>query len=748
MSSLTQSTALGRLWTRTSLTDPAGFVLLTAAIVGFYVFLRAPVLDPPNYLDPWIYTALFTNYGYLHSAFGWTYYPSRLPWIIPGMVVHAIFGPISAFFVLHSIFFVAGGLFLFLLLRRFFGTAPAFVGYAALMLSPLFYDSYSNDYPDGALLTFLFGALYFVLTTAQGRARKLRLGLAGFFMAAALGTNLFTGVVLLCAALLYAAVNSARGRTWKSLGVDAASAASGAIALIVLCGSVSKHFGGEFLFFMPQWRAISTISSSDYKTAGYAWMLSNPQLIVPLFTAACVIALAGPRKLGQGWRTSVPSRFVAGSVAFTGVLYAVIATWEFALQGDVFETSYYFSLFDVATALCVGSAAYLIIDRWDLSEQVLRVTGVTVVAAGLPILLVYRWDIVPTGRSALWPVVALVVASLALLVSTRHVRAATAAAALVALFAVAFSVSYASAAGKITQSVFRTSKSTYGYRRDTLLAALQLTSFMRAHHLQSSIPAAFWYNPRSAPELNGIQSTYLWGDSWIGLDMPRVTPDAVARLESRKPPYLILLCTSHPCSGAPAVLSAHGYSVRPVAQQLLEAGRVRVWARAFRIPKFPLVVNGDTAFYLAGASALVLPVVKPPLRVWSWAAGAPRGWTGAGLSAAAKARGAAFDTGSSRFGYELIAPTVTVPAGTYRAELAGSVLHGGLDLGVLDAKANSWIAQTTYWSGESGFATKVMATEFSVAKPTAIGLILANWVPHAESSRWRLRDARLVRIGP
>jgi hypothetical protein len=377
-------------------------------------------------------------------------------------------------------------------------------------------------------------------------------------------------------------------------------------------------------------------------------------------------------------------------------------------------------------------------------------TGVIVVAAGLPMLLVYRWDVVPAGRSALWPVLALNVASLVLLAGMRYLRRghATTAAVSVCLFAVAFSANYASAAGQITKSVFGSSKSTYGHRRDTLLVASQLTSFMRAHHLQSKPAPAFWYNPRSAPELNGIQSTYLWGDSWIGLDMPRMMPDAAARLESRKPPYLVLLCISHACSGAPAVLAGRGYPVNAVAEQLLVSGSVRVWARAFRIPKFPLAVNGDTAFYLAGASALVPPVVKPPLRVWSWAAGAPRGWTGAGLSAAAKARGAAFDTGSSRFGYELIAPTVTVPAGTYRAELAGSVLHGGLDLGVLDAKANSWIAQTTYWSGESGFATKVMATEFSVAKPTAIGLILANWVPHAESSRWRLRDARLVRIGP
>ena len=79
-----------------------GFALVSAAAVAFYLALHAPALDPGNYLDPWIYTALMVNFKYVFQTFNWAYYPSRLPWLIPGIVVHEIFGPATAFFVLHG----------------------------------------------------------------------------------------------------------------------------------------------------------------------------------------------------------------------------------------------------------------------------------------------------------------------------------------------------------------------------------------------------------------------------------------------------------------------------------------------------------------------------------------------------------------------------------------------------------------------------------------------------------------------
>lgn len=750
MSALVQSFAAVRWRLRTGYAEAAGFVLLTAAILALYWFLRAPVFDPPNYLDPWIYTALFKNYGYLHSVFGWTYYPSRLPWLIPGMIAHSIFGPVTAFFVLHAIFFLSAGLFLFLLLRRFFGTTAAFVGYGVLLLSPLFYDAYANDYPDGALLTFIFGALYFALSPAGGLRGRLRMTVAGFFMAAALGTNLFSGVILACALLLYAATAFPRPQPVRGLGLDAACAVAGALVLLFVCGSVSKSYGGEFLFFMPSVRAISGINSTDYKAAGYTWLLSEPQLLVPLFAAASLLVPARPRELLRSWRSDPAVRLAVGSFVFAVVLSGLIAVWEFAFHGDFLETYYYFSLFNVATSLCLGSTAYLLLRRCGGSWNAAAVTAAVAIAAALPMLLVYRIRDVPLARSAGWLVVMMMGASLALLIVASRVRPGATAALLAvgALCAVAFSANYAAAAGRATQSVFDTRASSYAYRRDVLRTALQLIDFMRDNHLQSRTPSAFWYNPRGHDWLNGIQSTYLWGDSWIGLDMPRFSADARRRLEHGKPPYVVLLCTSHACAGAPAALAKAGYPVRPVAERLLGSGGVRLWARAFRIPKFRLAVNSREAFYLAGAIRLSAPTAGAALRSWSWASAWPSGWSGAAAEAARAAHGAPFTTSSRPWDYELLSPKLTLPAGTYRAELSGAVTAGGLDVGVFDVEANKWIAQTTYWSRQRGFGRKVMATQFSVLQPTKIEVILSNWVPKAQSSEWRLRTLRLVRARP
>jgi hypothetical protein len=139
---------------------------LALGVAAYYAALQAPVLDPPNYLDPWIYTASFVNFDFLYDVFGWTYYPSRLPWVIPGIAAHAVFGPVTAFFVLHTVFFFGAGVFAYLLIRHWFGASAARLGFVVLLLSPLFYDAYSNDYPDRALQTYLNSVSHYVLTAA------------------------------------------------------------------------------------------------------------------------------------------------------------------------------------------------------------------------------------------------------------------------------------------------------------------------------------------------------------------------------------------------------------------------------------------------------------------------------------------------------------------------------------------------------------------------------------------------------
>src|SRR6185437_15695247 len=122
---------------------------------------------------------------------------------------------------------------------------------------------YATDYPDGAQITFLLLALAFAVFAYGGSWSRPKLGLAGFFTAAALCTNLFAGLLVGGLALLYAIV-VVTGRRFdvRARLLDAVAFCVGAVVLVVLCGAFARAHGGPFLFFRPSFDAISSISTA------------------------------------------------------------------------------------------------------------------------------------------------------------------------------------------------------------------------------------------------------------------------------------------------------------------------------------------------------------------------------------------------------------------------------------------------------------------------------------------------------
>ncbi len=105
--------------------DVAALALLTAAAAAAYVWTKAPLYNTVPSIDPWLYTALWTNFDQIQSAFGSTYYASRLPWIVPGYLANQLFDPETAYLIVHVCFFMTGGLLLYVMCRRYFGRIPA-----------------------------------------------------------------------------------------------------------------------------------------------------------------------------------------------------------------------------------------------------------------------------------------------------------------------------------------------------------------------------------------------------------------------------------------------------------------------------------------------------------------------------------------------------------------------------------------------------------------------------------------------
>jgi hypothetical protein len=720
------------------------FPAVTGAILGLYALLRAPVLNAPASLDSWYYTALFRNFDYLFSTFRSAYYPSRLPWIIPGIAANRVLPPVGAFFLLHITFFVGGGLFAFLLARRFYGSRVALVAAATVMLSPLFFEAHSTDYPDGGAITYLLGAAYFAISAFESRRRPLRLAAAGFFAAAAFGTQIYAAIPILGLVLVYLTVFHVEQDFLRRFARDVAAAAAGAFALLVVCGTVARTHGGEFLFFMPSWRYAQSIKLSNWKHPGYDWMLGEPQLLLPLFFLALLAVLLLRTRL-RGWRSDPSLRLATGSGVLLAYMVLFIGIWEFWGGGDFLEVSYYFSIFLVPLALAIPATLYLLAREARISWPARAVVAALVVAAA-PLVILHRSGIAPAGRASFYLVAGLMSAALVAAAAAGRVpRTLRVAVATLGVVLALGATSYAGTSGSSTGSSFGLS-GTFTERRAVLSDALQLIDFMRVSGLQNEWPPAnFWYDGYKYPALNGIQSTYFWGITWIGRKMPQVDPSIRARLENRKPPSVVLLCGAPDCAGGPAALERAGYRLRPRAQTVIASHGERYWVKAFRIPKFK-VVDPRTLWWAYSQSPFVAAPRGRVIRRWSLQRGLPPHWSGGDRLRPAGSY-ASVTTGADTWRYEVVSDKLTLPPGSYRLYLRGKVLAGGLDMGVLGVAANSWVSQRTYWYGQSGFDRHWMATPFQLDTPTQLQFVLSNWVPHNMSSEWQLRELRLVRVG-
>ncbi len=91
--------------------------------------------------------------------------------------------------------------------------------------------------------------------------------------------------------------------------------------------------------------------------------------------------------------------------------------------------------------------------------------------------------------------------------------------------------------------------------------------------------------PAQGLALNGIQSTYLWGITWIGLDMPHVgglQGDVAANGGRRARPRVVGQAPG--CRGGPEALQEAGYSHSSPWPDVALTGRERVWVRVTLIP--------------------------------------------------------------------------------------------------------------------------------------------------------------------
>jgi hypothetical protein len=551
-----------------------GSVLGIAALS--YWWTRAPLYNPSGTIDPWLYTALFVNFDQVYSHFANTYYASRLPWIVPGRIVHGVLPVEAAYWVLHGLAFCGGVTALFVLVRRYLGVGAAVVGSATLALTPMYWNAQYWDYIDGVTVTYLLVGLCFGLPLATGRARAASLVTAGIFFAAAVTTNLFVGLIALVYPILYVFVQPAaelRRRLTMAVA-DLVALAGGACALVVALGLHARTNGGPFIFFEAQ---INVIRGGQFvKQPGYEWLRTEPRLLVPVF----LIAVAAP--LIVAGRRLPAFRFAAGSVAGMAFLTAVIYGWEFLAGGNVLELTYYFSYFALSIALTMASVAALLagLVRSRRAAEA-GVAAAATIAAVVGLALIYRSERADwtgwAGSRISFVLIGVAAVLLIVFAVTRRTPLGTAAAvASVGAVAVASHFAINSSNGTFVFSYSAPNN------RGLYHAALDQLAFVKRSTARDESLPTFWYAPQGHPDLISIQSMYYWAFTQLDLALPKVTPTVRQRLDWFKPPTIVMLCETRECGGGAAALRRAGYPYGEYRAQFISRGPVRLWSVILR----------------------------------------------------------------------------------------------------------------------------------------------------------------------
>jgi hypothetical protein len=306
--------------------------------------------DPPGFIDSFVYVGYFWHYPEHLWVFddNSNYKISRLPWILPGYVLHALTGPIVASYLLTYFTLALGAVALFLLIKECLNDrASAAIVSVAWACCTWSHGNGGWNYQVLIASGFYLMACWLIVRAARASSGRAAL-LAGVFFAAAVHTHLFLVVFAPLVAVLYIAALPVEGGHAIARSARAAwSVVAGGLALTVVLAVINRATGGAWLFFMPQVEQALRVTNPDYdhwwKGNASEWLPSARYLVMPL--AAMVAGLGalfvrhGDRKrmsltlVGLAWAAFVIMCYFQLARRLTTLDYSYVA---FALYPHAF----------------------------------------------------------------------------------------------------------------------------------------------------------------------------------------------------------------------------------------------------------------------------------------------------------------------------------------------------------------------------------------------------------------------------
>ncbi len=469
---------------------------------------RSLIFNHPGYLDPWIYYALYYNLATLTTLFPAAYYPSRLSLVLPGYVVHHVFSPVIANYVLHLLIWLAAVAGLYVVVKQVAGRRSAMVAATVFGFCPYVWRAVGWDYPDGiGNAYYLLTMAFLTLAAAYDAAARRYLVLAGITCAGAVYCNLTWAFLVPTFGPYWFLVRKARGYP-LSLGRTLLYSAAGFLLLSLVLAIVNYKVSGFYLFYLPSiLYAINGIQGpSTYAAPDNRWILTSPWLYLPMAAvAAGLFSLVHFR-----WRRSdVRARMVVTLYVNLLCCAGVLVAWELAGQ-PLLQIPYYASYLLAPTFLFLGVAAFQVPETLPTGRFYLLLAAVIAACSWVwwdPTGVTWQWLVRPSWTPLVVLAIAAVVAGAAFEGRTIAVSVAVLGASLLALNARTAGLWWEGRSAAETEAAYR-----------RIVEGIEIG-------ISAAPPAGmirFWYDDadRHGDEFNSINSSYLWGPTKVSAQYP------------------------------------------------------------------------------------------------------------------------------------------------------------------------------------------------------------------------------------
>ncbi len=311
--------------------------------------------DPPGNLDSFVYVGYFWHYPEHLWVFddNSNYKISRLPWILPGYVLHTLAGPIVASYLLAYVTLALGAVALYLLVKECLNDrgSAAIVG-AAWACCTWGHGNGGWNYQVLIASGYYLMACWLVVRAARSRASGLTALLAGAFFASAVHTHLFLVVFAPLVAVLYVvALPAEEGRKVARSVRAAGLVIAGGLALTAVLAVINGATGGAWMFFMPQFEQAMRVTNPDYDhwwKGAVQWLPAARYLVIPL-----ALMCAGLAVLFR--RHDEDRRMPITLVALAWAAFGIMCYFQFARRLTTLDYSYVaFAAYPHAFA-CLGA---------------------------------------------------------------------------------------------------------------------------------------------------------------------------------------------------------------------------------------------------------------------------------------------------------------------------------------------------------------------------------------------------------